>query len=699
MDAGLNNNCLFYTSGRVFCWGLRSDLLYYTSTSLLHYWTPRLVTDGLGRALDTAVELVVTQDRACVRGRDSTVQCFGGNSSVGVVSGLVDVVDIDARTAGNFFAVTRDGRVFTWNGVPRPATNPATQVPGITDAVEVAGGSGFGCVRRSGGAVSCWGANTNGQLGNASTTASTTPVAVMGLTDAVALAGGFNHMCAVRGAARTVSCWGANTVGQLGDGTMTQRTTPVTVTGLSGVQQMRCGTAHCCAVLADGSVRCWGGNESAQIGNGMMVPAQLTAIAVPGLPPSRHVTVYEHHSCAIGRDDMVRCWGRNYWGEAGGGTEARTTPVAVRGITNATDVQSAIVAGILNEPVYHKAALISDGRVLTWGSGPGSNNNGQLGDGTVVSRTTPAAVVGLTDAAQFSTSGIHTCVARRTGAVVCWGRNDFGQVGDGTVVQRNTPVAVPGLNNVVEVRVGILHSCARHMNGTVSCWGRNFHGELGDGTMTNRETPRLVPGINSATSLQLGDNHSCVRLADATVRCWGRNIEGQLADGSNTNRFVPTQPTYAPAGMPAVAAPLTMVSDLRCGGNVCYARVTGDIARLWGGGNLRVVNDGNRVITVPQWVSFAFGATCQYRTDNMVYCTGNNEFGQVGIGRQSTSEPYTLVPGMFSRLQTGNGSPCAIERGTGRVLCWGPTRYEYLTNAGTPPVDAYTRMPAVITLP
>ncbi len=417
-------------------------------------------------------------------------------------------------------------------------------VAGIADAVEVAGGSGFGCARTIAG-VRCWGANTNGQLGNGSVVASAAPVVVTGLTDAVTVTAGYNHACAIR-ANRSVVCWGRNDVGQVGDGTVVQRLTPVAVTGLANVQQLRAGENYTCAVLADGGVRCWGGNAYGQLGTGIMTAMQTSPVAVAGLPASRHVTVYQHHGCAIGRDNVVRCWGQNFWGEAGGGSEAQTTPAPVRGITGATDLQGGYHTSSGSEMEFHKCALLSGGSVQCWGSATNSNAYGQLGDGTVVARTTPAPVRGLTDATQIEVEGYHNCALRRGGTVVCWGNNAQGQLGDGSTTVRTAPVAVPGVTNVAEVRLGRSHTCVRHNNGTVSCWGYNFHGELGDGTMINRATPRLVPGITTATQLAVGYNHTCVRLADSRVQCWGRNIESQLADGSNTNRFVPTLITSLP---------------------------------------------------------------------------------------------------------------------------------------------------------
>ncbi len=141
-------------------------------------------------------------------------------------------------------------------GLPQEQFVPA-QVDGLTTAVAIATGEAHTCALMSGGSVSCWGANSYGQLGTGSTLMATVPVATIGVTAATAITAGVDHTCAVLGNG-TVSCWGRNTFGQLGDGTTADAWTAVTVSDLVTATNVTAGQYHTCARLAGGSVECSG---------------------------------------------------------------------------------------------------------------------------------------------------------------------------------------------------------------------------------------------------------------------------------------------------------------------------------------------------------------------------------------------------------------------------------------------------------
>ena len=251
----------------------------------------------------------------------------------------------------------------------------------------------------------------------------------------VASKGNQGYTCAVT-TGGGLSCWGFNAYGQLGDGTTISRSMPVVVSGLSsGVTGVAAGLGHTCALTSGGGVLCWGYNFHGQLGDGTTTD-RLTPLAVNGLASGVTAIVAGlHHTCALTTGGGVQCWGRNDSGQLGDGTGTnRTTPVAVSGLSSGV---AAFAAGH-----SHTCALSNGGSLSCWGA----NNRGQLGIGTTSARSTPAAVSGLSsEVAAVAAGDTHTCAVTSGGGVSCWGNNEFGQLGDGTLTNRSTPTTVSGL--------------------------------------------------------------------------------------------------------------------------------------------------------------------------------------------------------------------------------------------------------------
>jgi alpha-tubulin suppressor-like RCC1 family protein len=162
---------------------------------------------------------------------------------------------------------------------------PTTVVTGLGGrATALGAGDRHTCALLADGRVQCWGYNRAGQLGDGTTTQRSTPTTVTGLGGrATALAAGWSHTCALLADGR-VQCWGNNSLGQLGDGTTTQRSTPTTVTGLGGMATaLAAGGEHTCALLEGGRVQCWGYNSAGQLGDGTTT-SRSTPVTVVGLP-------------------------------------------------------------------------------------------------------------------------------------------------------------------------------------------------------------------------------------------------------------------------------------------------------------------------------------------------------------------------------------------------------------------------------
>jgi hypothetical protein len=197
----------------------------------------------------------------------------------------------------------------------------------------------------------------------------------------------------------------------------------------------------------------------------------------------------------------------------GGGAQSAWTVFA----DTLTDYVSVVSGG------NHTCAITSEGAVECWGA----NDQGQLGDGTLINRTLPVRVAGLSSVSAITAGAAHTCALLSDGSVRCWGDNVSGQLGNGTTTDSRTPVAVTGLGQAVEISAGGQTTCARLNSGEVQCWGLNSSGQLGNGTLINSSTPTAVVEILDAVELSVGAAFACAVLSTGGAACWGAGGSGQ----------------------------------------------------------------------------------------------------------------------------------------------------------------------------
>lgn len=315
---------------------------------------------------------------------------------------------------------------------------------------------------------------------------------------------------------------GANSFGELGDGSNTGRRTMAAVSGLTDVNDIHGGREHVVALREDGTVWTWGSNVEGQLGIGTTGNRSLP-VQVPGLSNVIAVETGHNFSLALRADGTVWTWGLNADGQLGDGTTTlRQSPVQVVGLTDAV-----AIAGGRNMSY----AIRANGQVSAWGR----NDEGQLGDGTTVRRLTPVRVGSLTGVTRIAGGRDHGLAVLAGGAVWAWGSNNYGQVGNGTTVDRTSPVEVIA-SEVADVAAGAHHSYALRTDGTVSSWGRNYRANLGDGTTTQRTRPVDVRGVAGAVSIGSARDAGVVTLADGRALAWGDNANGQLGDGTTTQR-------------------------------------------------------------------------------------------------------------------------------------------------------------------
>jgi alpha-tubulin suppressor-like RCC1 family protein len=324
----------------------------------------------------------------------------------------------------------------------------------------------------------------------------------------------------------TVKAFGENATGQLGDGTSTDQSTPVTVNGLTGIVAVSAGgdqlEAHSVALKSNGTVWAWGSNLYGGLGNGTTTNSNAPVQAL-GLTNVIAIAAGGWHTVALKSDSTVWVWGWNEDGQLGDGTIVnKSTPQQVSGLSGVV----AIAAG-----TYHVLALKADGTVWAWGD----NVSGQIGNGnTGTDQTTPVQVSGLTNVVKITAGRFFSLAIKSDGTVWTWGENLYGQLGNGTTTDSNVPVQVSGLSGVTSAvaATGAFHCMAVKNDNTVWAWGRNTYGNLGDNTVANKSTPVQMLGISDVQGMAAGTNFSLVYKTDGTVWGCGRNASGQLGDGT-----------------------------------------------------------------------------------------------------------------------------------------------------------------------
>ncbi len=442
----------------------------------------------------TAISMVAGGSHSLVLLADGTFRIWGGNGSGQLGTGLAGnsltplslaaPIGLIGIAAGTSHTVTllANGRIWAWgsntsgqlgNG-STTSSSTAVVVSGLGGLVTAAGaGDAHTLVLLDGGTVMGWGANTTGQLGTGTLVNSAVPVAVSGLGGTVsAVSAGFGYSMALLSNG-TVKAWGSNTNGQLGDGSQTSRSAPVDVTSLLGVTAIAAGYNHSAAIL-NGTVQTWGNNGSGQLGNNSYTNS-LTPVLVSNISTASAIAVGYNFTLALLADGTVRAWGSNGSGQLGTGNfiGSRIPVTVVDSLGAPLANVTAIAAG-----GYFAVALLQDGTLRAWGY----NSNGQLGTGSLATSTRAVAVSSLGGLATAIAAGdTHMIALLADKTLKAWGNNGSGQLGDGTLLQKSTPVTISGVTDVQAISAGDAHSVAILSDGSVRSWGSNAHGQLGDG--------------------------------------------------------------------------------------------------------------------------------------------------------------------------------------------------------------------------
>ncbi|MBL7500260.1 hypothetical protein I6A81_29235 [Frankia sp. CN7] len=348
-----------------------------------------------------------------------------------------------------------------------------------------------------------WGSNNYGELGDGTMTARNRPVNTVGLPNLTAMSAGSSGAFSVAlDELGNVWAWGTNTQGELGDGTTTPHGTPIKVPGLTRVTQVTAGGAHVLALRSDGTVWAWGDNRYGQLGAGQGPEQDATPKPVPGLTDVKQISAGEGHNLALKADGTVWGWGYNEYGQLGTlAQQVIYTPVQIHGIGK--------VVAQLSAGTFHSVALRTDGSVWAWGS----NGCGQVSPATSWNavHTVPVRIPRLSGVLQVSAGRENTLVVSADGyqgRVLGWGCNSNGELAS-EIWPITFPVPVDYLpTDMVEVSHRRTHTMALRADGTVWTWGANNRGQLGIGITGGYYGASQVPGLRGVRHVAAGYAHS-----------------------------------------------------------------------------------------------------------------------------------------------------------------------------------------------
>jgi alpha-tubulin suppressor-like RCC1 family protein len=438
-------------------------------------------------------------------------------------------------------------------------------------------------------ALSAWGDNSSGNLGNGSEMLSMIPTEVV---NSGALAGktvfsfssGRVHSLALC-ADGSIAAWGGNTNGYLGNNSTSSSGIPVTVlaTGvLAGktVVSVSAGSFHSLAVCSDGTVAAWGSNSIGQLGNGSFVQS-LSPVSVlsSGVLMGKTVIAVSagySHSLALCSDGTVAAWGSFSKGELGTAlSEASNVPVLVdtTGVLSGRKVIGISAGGAYD--TQFSLAVCSDGRVAAWGA----NANGQLGDGAGENSTLPVLV---DDSGVLSGKSVMAVSAGDSfalalcsdGTVATWGNNNKGQLGNNSKVVSGVPVRVDDSGvlfgkTVTSISAGVGFGLAVCSDGTLASWGSNIYGMLGDNTKIERQSPVSVMSTGLVTGrivkqVDAGDTH-CMAISPVLS---GPELSSlSIPDGELSPGFSPQITSYFHHVAEGVSS-VSLLATARDGGEI-----------------------------------------------------------------------------------------------------------------------------------
>ena len=637
IDSDGTSYCGLRMDGSLWCWGSNS-VGQLGDGSQLNRYTPERVNAAMGWKS-------VSVDRSpCGIQQDGSLWCWGAGPSslvrqltprqIGTDRDWTLVTAPHSREggrAGIAFGIRADGSLWKFDVRPTDPVRVGTAtwrayVPSEFHA----------CGLHTDGTLWCSGTNANGEIGDGTLMDRTDPVQVGTATDWGSVATFTKSTCGTRGASRELFCWGDGQWGEIGDGTAQDRLVPTDVALAANSDWIAIGGSngidiYTCGLQGNGKIFCWGSQAFGAVGDGV-VASKNAPVQVGTQATWLKLSGGEAQMCAILTNGALYCWGDNSRGMLGTGTfDSASTPQRVGTFSGWSDVSVSVNAST--------TCAIRGSLLWCWGA----NDTGQFGTGTAdATNANVPRVVQISDATTaFShvAAAFHVCAVGDDGSLWCWGDNSAREAADSdaTVV----PPTRYGSLLWKRVAVGNATTCAIRSDDTLWCWGANSSGEAGIGTATHQATPAQVGAQNGWTAVSMGLFYTC-GIRAGTLYCWGLNNVGEIGDGTLIERLVPFQ----------VGTDTNWV-EVSAGEATTCARRQDNSIQCWGYNLSGAIGDGtwmsrlSPVDVAPSsgWTSIAAGgtSTCGVQSPGTLWCCGDAGNGALGLGAF-----YRAVPAMIN---------------------------------------------------
>ena len=614
------------------------------------------------------------------------------------------IVSISAGST-HAIALSNEGTIFTWgantygqlgNGTFDTVTTPTSIMSMFTLAVDeeiiiIYAAQSNTIIGTNAGRVFSWGRNQFGTVGDNTTVNRSTPVdisayfSMLPLEEVVSI-GGMNSIILVTNKGRIFG-WGQNTYGEVGDGTVIRRESPVQTNSYfpnipGKIIKVRGGPRNSMTITDTGHLYTWGDNDNGAVGDGYMgtsydrrlpvlMPDDFGKILIANIIYESTTLLSNNfeHAIVVTDNDIIYAWGDNEYGQLGDDSNIfRKTPVNITSSFTFNALETIIQ---VDTGETHSIVLTSDNRVFTWGN----NTYGQLGNNTTTSSSIPIDITSYIPLevgdyiVKIYAGKENSFLISNNNVVYSFGNNNYGQIGNNTSDNQLEPLDItPFFNlsvddNIESLAVQYYHVLALSTDGNVYAWGYNSYGQLGDYTTALKRAPILIIEPEDldigelVIIIEVGSNFSGALTNQGNIYMWGANTNGELGDGTNTNRRTPTNVTHNFA----LAVGETII-DLSLGGSHTIIRTSDDRIFAWGLSSSGQLGTGYTVnmndpydITIKfnlevgsNFDQFVLGDSNSYliTDDGYVYGWGRNSSYELGFGN---TDEY-LLPARLTKL-------------------------------------------------